>query len=62
MTVNDGTQSCAHRLHSTHREALANPFLSSPEVSLAPLPRNNTSVEELEEENICSPSGACILV
>ena len=60
--MDDDTQSCTHHLHSTHREALANQVLSSPDVSLAPVPRNNTAVEELEEENICSLSGVGILV
>lgn len=46
----------------THKEALANPVLLSPDVNLAPAPRNSTSVEELEEENICSRSGMGILV
>lgn len=58
----DDTQSCTHQLHSTYREALANPVLSSPDANLVPVPRNNTSVEELEEENIGSRLGVGILV
>lgn len=60
--TDDDTQAHTYCLHSTYKEALANPVLSSPEVNLAPVPRNNTSVEELEEENLCSWSGAGILV
>lgn len=62
LAMDGDTQSCTHRLHSTWREALTNPVQLSPDVILPPPPRNNIFVEELEEENICSQSGAGILV